>query len=105
MVKPFRDQLLARAALADDEHGTVERRRTARPLDRVEEREALPDELFSPLQSSFSNKNLTDCWWQIPPFGKDFRSANRSKNSKFPEIFGFRNSGMTLVWFRTGLGP
>jgi hypothetical protein len=51
MVKPLRDQLLARAALTDDEHGTIEGRGTARPLDSVEECEALPDELFGPLQS------------------------------------------------------
>jgi hypothetical protein len=54
MVKPLRDQLLARAALADDEHGPVERRRSARALDRVEECEALPDELFGPLHTSFA---------------------------------------------------
>jgi hypothetical protein len=50
MVQALRDQLLARSALADDEHRAVERRRTARPLDCVEERKALADELFRPLQ-------------------------------------------------------
>ena len=49
MVKPFGDQLLAGPALADDEHGPVERRGTARALDRVEERQALADELICPL--------------------------------------------------------
>ena len=50
MVEPLGDQLLAGAALADDQHRPVERRGAARPLDRVEERKALPDELIRPLQ-------------------------------------------------------
>ena len=44
------DQLLAGAALADYQHGPVERRGTTRALDGVEEREALADELLCPLQ-------------------------------------------------------
>src|SRR5689334_8081529 len=45
------DQLLAGASLANDQHGPVKRRGTARALDRVEERQALTDELFCPLHS------------------------------------------------------
>src|SRR5688572_22891895 len=39
------DQLLAGAALADHQHRPVERRGTARPLDRVEERGGLADQM------------------------------------------------------------
>ena len=55
-MKTFGNQLLARPALADDEHGPVERRRAAASLDRVEEGEALPDELIRPLHPSFDQK-------------------------------------------------
>jgi hypothetical protein len=48
-MEAFGDQLLASAALPNDEHRPVERRGTTRPLDRVEEREALPNELFCSL--------------------------------------------------------
>ena len=51
MVKALGDQLLAGAALADDQHRPVERRGAARALDRVEERQALPDELIRPLHN------------------------------------------------------
>ena len=50
-METFGDQLLAGAALADDEHWPVERRSAARPLDRVEEGQALADELFRPLHN------------------------------------------------------
>ena len=46
-MEAFGDQLLARAPLTDDEHGPIERRRTAPALDRVEKGQALTDELFS----------------------------------------------------------
>jgi hypothetical protein len=49
MVKTLGNQLLARSALADHEHWPIERRGPARPLDGVEERQALADELFRPL--------------------------------------------------------
>jgi hypothetical protein len=45
VVEALGDQLLAGAALADDEDRPVERRRPARPLDRVEERGGLADQL------------------------------------------------------------
>jgi hypothetical protein len=50
MVKTLGDQLLARSPLSDHEHRAIERRGSARPLDRIEERQALADELFRPLQ-------------------------------------------------------
>jgi hypothetical protein len=56
MVQALRDQLLTGAPLADDEHRAVEGRGTARPLDCVEEREALADELFRPLQGLSRSK-------------------------------------------------
>ena len=48
-MEPLGDQLLAGAALADHKDRAVERRSTARPLDRVEKGETLPDELVCPL--------------------------------------------------------
>jgi hypothetical protein len=48
MVQSLGDQLLAGAALANHQHRPVERRRTARPLDRIEEGKALPNELIGP---------------------------------------------------------
>src|SRR5690348_14839782 len=72
MVQALGDQLLARPALTNHKDGPVERRSTARPLDRVEEGKALPDKLVRPLHVP-SLQNLPDCWWQIPPIGKDFR--------------------------------
>ena len=45
------DQFLACAALTDHKDRTVERRRTARPLDCVEEGQALTDELIGPLHA------------------------------------------------------
>jgi hypothetical protein len=66
MVEALGNQLLARTALSDHKDGTIERRSAARPLDRVEESEALADKLIGPLHA--------DCWWQIPRFGKIFRS-------------------------------
>ena len=38
-----------RTALANDQHGAIERRGAARALDRIEKRKALPDQLTDPL--------------------------------------------------------
>jgi hypothetical protein len=84
VVQTFRDQFLAGAPLADHQHRAIERRGTARPLDRVEEREALPDELVRPLHTR-STKNLADCWWQIPPIGKDFHFEKAAKFDELPD--------------------
>ena len=51
MVKALGNQLLARAALSDHKDGTIERRGAARPLDRVEEGQALTDELIGSLHA------------------------------------------------------
>jgi hypothetical protein len=95
-VKPLRDQLLAGSALADDEHRPVERRRTARALDRVEEGQALANELLAPFHVN-SSKNLADCWWQIPPFGKDFPAVFARKSGYLPEVGTFSGNGTALV--------
>jgi hypothetical protein len=47
---------------------------------------------------TLSVKNLADCWWQIPPFGKDFQAFSHSENDDFPEFGCFRDCGTTLVW-------
>jgi hypothetical protein len=49
VVKTFGDQLLTGPPFANNEHGPIERCRAARPLDRVEERQALADELVRSL--------------------------------------------------------
>src|SRR5437764_7127226 len=57
VVKAFGNQFLARSPLADHQHRSVERRGTARPLDRVEERKTLADELVRPLHVSYFKTN------------------------------------------------
>jgi hypothetical protein len=52
-----------------------------------------------------SIKNLTDCWWQIPPFGKDFHADFCRKIDELPEVGGFTDSGTDLEWEKTSLGP
>ena len=49
MVKSLGDQFLAGATLADDENRAIEWGGAAGPLNRIEEGEALPDELIAPL--------------------------------------------------------
>jgi hypothetical protein len=96
MVQALGNQLLAGAALADYQHRPVQGRRAARPLDRIEERKALPDELVRAFHL-LSFKNLTDCWWRIPPFGKDFRAFHSPKFGKITELQAFLNFGTALV--------
>jgi hypothetical protein len=54
---------------------------------------------------ALSIKNLTDCWWQIPPIGKDFQPAFPLQNEDFPNLWTFTQFGTALVWLGTGLGP
>jgi hypothetical protein len=96
MVKSFGNQLLASAALADDEHWPVERRGAAGALDRVEEGQALANELLAPFHV-ITSRNLTDCWWQIPPFGKDFPAVFARKSGYLPEVGTFSGNGTALV--------
>jgi hypothetical protein len=42
-------------------------------------------------------KNLADCWWQIPPFGKDFQAVVRVKMAKNQKDSGFRVFGMPVA--------
>jgi hypothetical protein len=46
-----------------------------------------------------------DCWWQIPPFGKDFHSGFARKIALFAVNEHFGENGTTLVWLEAGLGP
>ena len=90
MVQALGDQLLAGAALADHQDRPVERRGAARPLDRVEEGQALPDELIGPLHA-------TDCWWQIPLLARYFDRIS-GENWRFCRISArFCEIGTTLV--------
>jgi hypothetical protein len=49
--------------------------------------------------------NLPDCWWQIPPFGKDFCVARLFKIAEIMKLCGFLKSGTALEWEEAGLGP
>jgi hypothetical protein len=40
-----------------------------------------------------SVQNLPDCWWQIPPFGKDFHVIFPTKTAKIPEMTTALNFG------------
>jgi hypothetical protein len=42
-------------------------------------------------------RNLADCWWQIPPFGKDFHAFGTAEIGKFLELSRFLHSGTALV--------
>jgi hypothetical protein len=92
------DQLLARSSLADDEDWAIERSGAARPLDGVEEGKALSDELLGPLHGSLLLKNLADCWWQIPPFGKDFQALLLLRMAEIPKDSTFHISGTPVAW-------
>jgi hypothetical protein len=96
VVKTFGDQFLAGAPLANDEHRPIERRGAARSLDGVEERKALTNELLASLHR-FPAKNPTDCWWQIPPFGKDFQVILEIESNEIAELGYFMRSGTPLV--------
>ncbi len=54
-MQPLGDQFLAGTAFTNDQHRAIERRGSARAFDRVEEGEALPDELSGSL-------HRPDCW-------------------------------------------
>ena len=51
MVQALGNQLLARAPFSDDKDRAIERRGAARPLDGVEESQALTDELIGPFHA------------------------------------------------------
>jgi hypothetical protein len=51
-----------------------------------------------------SIKNLTDCWWQFPPFGKDFHADSPLKNGESAAVSTFVKNGTPLVWLLAGLG-
>jgi hypothetical protein len=82
MVQALGDQLLARAPLADDEHGPIKRRRAARALYRVEKCQALADELFSAFHSptvGVESHVLARCFACFPnPKMADFRKSGVS---------------------------
>jgi hypothetical protein len=45
----------------------------------------------------FSIKNLADCWWQIPPFGKDFQPSSPCKKREVAEDEAFRKYGTGIA--------
>jgi hypothetical protein len=53
----------------------------------------------------FFAQKLADCWWQIPPFGKDFRFVSKGKIALLAEVCCFLRYGTGLEWFQAGLGP
>jgi hypothetical protein len=85
------DELLAGAALANDQDGPVERGGTARTLDRVEKRQALPDELICPL-------HCPDSWWQAPSVGKMFQRKIWQISAVFQHFGQLRQTGTDLVY-------
>ena len=96
MVKALGDQLLAGAALADDEHRPVERRGAARPLDRVEKGQALADELVCPLHAPIKSGRLlvaNPTIWQ----GFSARLPAR-KSTNFREIQAFPRNLARLLY-------
>jgi hypothetical protein len=44
-----------------------------------------------------SIQKLADCWWQIPPFGKDFRAAGFAKMAEIPKDPTFSISGTPVA--------
>ena len=75
-MQPLGDQLLARPALADDQHRPVERRRAAGALDRIEKGQALPDELRGAL-------HLAQQLVINPTIWQEFSHRRSSKNGRF----------------------
>ena len=75
-MKALGDQFLAGAALTDHKDRTIERRGAARALDRVEERQALTDELICPL-------HVPTVGVEPHHFGKMFRPKNRQNLAEF----------------------
>jgi hypothetical protein len=43
------------------------------------------------------SQNPADCWWQIPPFGKDFHHFLEAKIDEIPKDIGFRISGTPIA--------
>jgi hypothetical protein len=43
-------------------------------------------------------KNLTDCWWQIPPFGKDFQEVAFVKTVEMRKDYAFHIFGTPVAW-------
>jgi hypothetical protein len=41
--------------------------------------------------------NLADCWWQIPPFGKDFQARSAREKGENPEDMAFRKLGTVIA--------
>ena len=68
------DQLLARAALADDQHRTVQRRRAARLLKAIEKLSRPPDDLLNPIHSQelgyFTNSLQASIWHGVCQINK-----------------------------------
>ena len=85
VVQALGDQLLAGAALADDEHRPVERRGAAGALDRVEEGGGLADELGVALHCRLL-AHFTTCWQVLS-------ACRASQNVGF-----WRISAISAIW-------
>ncbi|WP_223276727.1 hypothetical protein [Sphingomonas daechungensis] len=90
-MKTFGDQLLACAALANDQDRAIKGRRTARPLDSIEKGQALPDELICPLHRA-------DNWCLAPSVGKIFQLRYWRISAVFLFFSHFAHSGTILVY-------
>jgi hypothetical protein len=58
-----------------------------------------------PMNWSVRSMVLADCWWQIPPFGKDFQFFPMVKIRKNAKDGAFRICGTAVAWLEAGLGP
>src|SRR3990170_8102353 len=97
MMQPLGDQFLAGTALADYQNRAVERRGAARPLDRVEEGEALPDELRGPLHTPTVGGKAHDLARYFSPISRE--------NSRFCRYFGICRNMARLLYSILAIGP
>jgi hypothetical protein len=81
-------QLLAGAALADHEHGPVERRGAARPLDRVQKGGGLADEVSASLHAND--------WGYFPSNGKSSMAGSVGNSPKLAVFSHSRHLARSL---------
>jgi hypothetical protein len=49
-----------------------------------------------------STKILADCWWQIPPIGKEFHHVFDPETGEIPEASVFSIYGTPVAWTEAG---